>query len=224
MKNILSLMLLSNFIWAQELPSMKALEEILQTPAVVKYFDGMFTHLGIVLEETSEKFTIHHNGERIDFTKGIDETVADFIVPLKGQNIKNMVSHAKDGTISPKESWKILAVLFTPLTKVTLKSPVLSVNWRRKIAGVEDLIHVYLLSPDGEEASKHTLIYVKEQWLVLSGLYGNPRRTYRMNPEQALLYQKKIFAAMQKDSLLGWFKFSSWYKKWRKTCSETHKV
>ena len=104
-----------------------------------------------------------------------------------------MVEHAKDGIIDPEESWRILDVLFTPLTKVTLQNPVLSVNWLRKLAGVEDLTHVNLINPKGQEASKHTLIYVKGQWLVLKGLHGKPRRTYRMSPEQSLEYQKKIF-------------------------------
>ena len=133
-----------------------------------------------------------------------------------------MINHAKDGKIDSSESWRILDVLFTPLTKVTLQSPVLSVNWRRKLAGVEDLTHVYLLNPKGEEASKHTLIYVKGQWLVLKGLHGDPRRTYRMTPEESLEYQRVIFKALKKDTFFGWMKFASWYKKWRKQNSVTH--
>ena len=96
---------------------------------------------------------------------------SDFIVPLKAQNIHNMIAHSDDGIISSEESWRILSVLFTPLTKVTLQTPVLSVNWRRILAGVEDLTHVYLISPDNQEANKHSLIYVKGQWLVLEGLH-----------------------------------------------------
>ena len=71
-----------------------------------------------------------------------------------------MIKHAKDGEISDNESWRILNVLFTPMTRVTLETPVLAVNWRRKLAGVEDLTHVYLLNPSGEEVSVHTLVYV----------------------------------------------------------------
>ena len=221
MKNFLYI-IFSTFLISQNQSSMNALENILQTPEVVEYFNGMFNKLGIAIDETDEKFTINHDGEKLSFSEGLSEEDVDFVALLKKENISNMVSHAKDGVISGKESWRILAVLFTPMTKETLKSPTLSVNWRRKLAGVEDLTHVYLISPNGEEASKHTLIYVKGQWLVMDGLHGNPRRTYRMNPEQALLYQKNIFNAMKKDSFFGWMKFSSWYKKWRKTCSVTH--
>ena len=209
-------------IASQDLPSLKAWENILQTPELVEYFDDVFNHLGITIEESGERFTIHHTDTSFEFEEGIVEDNVDFIVPLKKENISNMIRHAEDGFISPEESWRILDVLFTPLTKVTLQTPVLAVNWRRKLAGVEDLTHVNLISPTNEEASKHTLIYVKGQWLVLKGLHGKPRRTYRMNPEQSLEYQKEIFSAMEKDSLWGWWKFSRFYKKWRKTCSVTH--
>ena len=223
MKKLISLIIIIvNMLTSQELSSLTAWENILQTPDLVKYFDGVFNHLGIIIEETDERFTIHHTGASFEFEEGIIEDNVDFIVPLKEENISNMIKHAEDGFISPEESWRILDVLFTPLTKVTLQTPVLAVNWRRKLAGVEDLTHVYLISPTNKEASKHTLIYVKGQWLVLKGLHGNPRRTYRMSPEQSLEYQKMIFFAMDKDTLWGWWKFSRFYKKWRKTCSVTH--
>ena len=49
MKNILYIIILSKFIWSQEMPSMKALEGIFQTSEIVDYFDGMFTNLGIYI-------------------------------------------------------------------------------------------------------------------------------------------------------------------------------
>ena len=82
-----------------------------------------------------EQFTIHHLGTQFSFEKGIQEGKVDFIVPVQLQNIKNMVVHAKDGQINPGESWRIVDVLFTPMTRVTLQIPVLSINWRRKLAG-----------------------------------------------------------------------------------------
>ena len=213
------LLLLSISINAQEVSSLQKWEKILQTPELLNYFNGVFENLGIKIKETGESFTIHHQGDSFYFEKGIIEEKVDFIVPLELQNIENMVRHAKDGQISADESWRILNVLFTPMTRVTLQTPVLAVNWRRKLAGVEDLTHVYLLNPSGEEASIHTLVYVKGQWLVLKGLHGDARRIYRMTPDQSLEYQRKVFSAMKKNSLWNWWKFSRWYKKWRKTCS-----
>jgi hypothetical protein len=92
------------------------------------------------------------------------------------------------------------------------------------LVGIEDLTHVYLISPDNQEANKHTLIYVKGQWLVLEGLHGHARRTYRMDESDSLLYQRKIFLAMKKDTFIGWVKFGIWYKRWRNTVSITHKL
>ena len=218
---IISCVIISNLL-AQELESaMAAWNNIMQTPEIVEYFHGVFDKLGITVEGMDDKFTVHHQGDKITFSKGIDDDI-DFLVPLKKQNILNMISHSKDGSISPEESWRILSVLFTPLTYETLKVPTLAVNWRRKLAGVEDLIHIYLLTPAGGKANKHILIYVKNQWLVIEGLYGNPRRTYRMTPGQSLEYQRCTFTAIKKDSFWEWWRFATWYKEWRKTCSVTH--
>jgi len=216
---IILIFLISISLRAQKLSSSQKWENILQTPELLSYFDGVFEYLGVRIKETGESFTIHHQGNRLSFERGIIETKVDFIVPLELRNIENMVMHAEDGKISADESWRILNVLFTPMTKVTLETPVLAANWRRKLAGVEDLTHVYLLNPLGQEASSHTLIYVKGQWLVLKGVHGDARRIYKMTPEQSLDYQRRIFSAMKKDSLWNWWKFSRWYKKWRKTCS-----
>ena len=221
MKKIIFLIFISSIYFGFN-SSLDAWKSILQTPELLSYFDNVFDNLGITIEETGEEFTIHHAGDKFIFSKGIVKDEVDFIVPIKLENIENMINHAQDGKIDASESWRILDVLFTPLTKVTLQNPVLSVNWRRKLAGVEDLTHVYLLNPKGEEASKHTLIYVKGQWLVLKGLHGSPRRTYRMTPEESLEYQRVIFKALKKDTFLGWIQFASWYKKWRKENSITH--
>ncbi len=219
MYKFFQLLIIFQFLLGQETSSLKTWENILQTPELINYFNGIFNHLGVVIDETGESFTIHHTGDAFIFEEGIINDKVDFIVPLHIENIENMVRHSEDGKISENESWRILDVLFTPMTRVTLETPVLSVNWRRKLAGVEDLTHVYLLNPSGKEASSHTLIYVKGQWLVLKGLHGSPRRIYRMTPTQSIEYQRAIFSAMQKDTLWGWWKFAKFYKKWRKTCS-----
>ena len=198
------------------------LENIMQTEDLLSYFDNVFETLGIRIEDTGEEFTVQHTGSEFIFKDGIAQDSVDFIVPLKLVNIQNMVQHSKDGEIDKSESWRILDVLFTPLTQVTLQNPVMSVDWRRRLAGVEDLTHVYLINPDGKEASKHTLIYVKGQWLVLKGIHGSPKRTYRMTPEESLNYQRNVFSAIKADNLWDWFKFSLWYKKWRKNNSVTH--
>ena len=218
---ILSFLLIS-LSYSENYSARITLENIMQTEDLLSYFDNVFETLGIRIEDTGEEFTVQHTGSEFIFKDGIAKDSVDFIVPLKLVNIQNMVQHSKDGEIDKSESWRILDVLFTPLTQVTLQNPVMSVDWRRRLAGVEDLTHVYLINPDGKEASKHTLIYVKGQWLVLKGIYGIPKRTYRMTPEESLNYQRNVFSAIKADNLWDWFKFSLWYKKWRKNNSVTH--
>ena len=149
MKKILIIALALNIIFPQSATSMEAWQGILQTPELLDYFNDVFQYLGVEVEETGEKFTIEHAGDRFILSEGFKPGKVDFIVPLKLENIENMIKHSKDGKIDPSESWRILDVLFTPLTRVTLEIPVLSVNWRRKLAGVEDLIHVYLINSNG---------------------------------------------------------------------------
>ena len=68
MKNFLYI-IFSTFLISQNQSSMNALENILQTPEVVEYFNGMFNKLGIAIDETDEKFTINHDGEKLSFLR-----------------------------------------------------------------------------------------------------------------------------------------------------------
>ena len=97
---------------------------------------------------------------------------------------------------------------------------VLSQPLVRKLAGVEDLIHVRLRSPmKEEEEGTHTLIYAAGQWLVLPGLHGRAKRTFTLSTEQALDYQRHIFAAVTKRTMGHWLRFGLWYRRWRKQVS-----
>jgi len=66
-------------------------------------------------------------------------------------------------------------VLFTPLTRVTLQTPVLSINWRRKLVGVEDLTHVYLINPSGGDSRKSYTDLCQRSMVSSGGIHGKPR-------------------------------------------------
>lgn len=191
---------------------------ITQTPEIVEYFRGLFDKAAITVAETGEAFTVTHLGDRLTLTSGIDPS-ADFTVPLRLENIERLAVSTKDGRISPGESWRIAAALFTPLTETTLRNPVMTSRWVRWLAGVEDLIHVHLVNPDGDEVTSHTLEFTSGQWRVRGGVHGAARRTYRLTPEQSLDYQRRVFAAMQANSLGGWWRFARWYREWREAVS-----
>jgi len=189
-----------------------------QTPDVVAFFKGIFDVIGVTIEETGEQLTIGIEEDRIRIEEGLPLN-PDFTVPLAWENVENMASHAKDGEIDPREAWRIVSVLFTSLTKATLRNPIMSNNLLRIFSGVEDLAHVHLVSPDGQEVNSHSLIYVKGEWLVISGIHGKPKRTFRMTAEQSIEYQRRVFSAIKKNTVRGWASFSTWYRKWRKTVS-----
>jgi hypothetical protein len=203
--------------------AMAAWAGIVQTPELIDYFKGLFNKAAVSIEETGEKFTVTHTGSEIQFTPGIQESV-DFYVPLQLENVSNLIQHAEDGKIDPDESWRIVCVLFTPLTQASLSNPIVNKNWLRKIAGVESLIHVHLLSPSGDNAATHTLAFAGDQWLVIPGLYGNPGRTYRLDCDQALEFQRRLFGTMQSNSSGAWWQFANWYREWRPGVSTPHQV
>ena len=191
---------------------------IVQTEQLVEFFTGLFDVIGITIEETGEELTARIEEDRIHIDPGLPENY-DFLVPLKLENVHNMVSHAADGTLDEFEVWQIVAVLFTPLTRATLTNPVMSRNLLRKLAGIEDLVHVQLIGPEAENVANHTLIFVSNQWLVFEGLHGKPQRKYIMTGDDCITYQKQVFKAMKADNFLTWVKFGRWYTKWRDSVS-----
>ncbi|MEK9715429.1 MAG: hypothetical protein VW394_01575 [Candidatus Heimdallarchaeota archaeon] len=195
--------------------------KINQTPDIVNFFQGIFDVIGIIIEETNEELTIAVGDTEVNIDPGLPEN-PDFIVPLKWENVENMISHAKDGKIDSFETWRIVSVLFTSLTQSTLKNPMMSNNLLRIFARVEDLAHVHLIAPNGDEVTSHSLIYVKKQWLVIPGTHGKPKRTFKMTAEDSIEYQRKVFYAIKKNNIIEWMKFSSWYSSWRKTVSVKH--
>lgn len=189
-----------------------------QTPELVGYFQGIFTKAGVTVEETGETFTVTHHGDQVSFAPGLADDV-EFVVPVHLENVTRLAAHAHDGAFNAEESWRIVQVLFTPVTRAALQSPLVRRNWVRWLAGVETLIHVHLIHPSGEERVSHTLAFAGNQWLVLPGLHGTPQRTYRLTPPQALDFQRQLYHALKTNTFGGWWRFASWYRQWRVTRS-----
>lgn len=198
-------------------PSPSALQvwsTIGQTPELVGYFQGVFSKAGITVEETGEAFTVTHHGDRVSFAPGLADDV-EFVVPVHVENVTRLAAHARDGKFDAEESWRIVQVLFTPLTRAALQSPLVSRNWLRYLSGVESLIHVHLLHPHGGESVTHTLAFAGNQWLVLPGLHGKPQRIYRLTPPQALDFQRQLYRALRTNTAGQWYQFATWYRQWR---------
>ena len=191
---------------------------VAQTDELLDFFTGMFDVIGVTIEETGEELTVSVEEGRVRIEPGLPDEY-DFLVPLKLENVTNMARHAADGSLDEFEAWRIASVLFTPITRETLKNPVMSNGILRKLARVEDLIHVQLLGPQAEQVASHTLAFAGSQWLVIEGLHGQARRTFTMTGDECVTYQKRVFTAMKSNSILGWLRFARWYFKWRSSAS-----
>ena len=96
-----------------------------QSGELVEFFTGMFDAMDITIEETGEELTVRVGEGKVHIDPGLPDEY-DFLVTLEMANVKNLVSHAADGWLDAFETWRIAAVLFTPLTRETLKNAVMS--------------------------------------------------------------------------------------------------
>ena len=209
-------------IQAQDLTaSMEAWSGLLDKPKLAEFFSGIFENMGIRVLETGEEFTVHHLGASFSLSPGINEAEVDYIVEVKLENIQGLVDYGADEEIDRLEAYNIVEVIFTPLTRTSLKNPVMSNGFLRWLSGVENLIHIYLISPDESRVKAHSLIFINDEWLVIEELYGVAKRTYRLDVEQALLYQRKVFEATREDTMGVWWDFANWYREWREGVSTT---
>ena len=160
---------------------MKAWEPLLKQKELATYFNGMWESLGINIEETGEKVTILHLGDHFDMKEGVKENEVDYNIFLKLDNVNNMVDHGKDGVIDKEESFEIMKVLFTPFVRASLKHPMMNKKFQMKMAGIENLVHVYLRGPSKNDLATHTMIFINEEWMVIEGIHGNAKRIFEIN-------------------------------------------
>lgn len=199
--------------------------EVLQTVAadarVVQFVAGAFERLGVNVRDTGEAITCVHRGDQIDFEDRIVHGRVDYTVEVESTQLEHLGQQVQAGTFDEMEKFRIVRVLFTPATAAMLADqPVLSHPLVRRLAGVENLIHVRLVAPAaGEEDGTHTLVYAAGQWLVFPGLHGQAQRTFTLSTEEVLDYQRHIFAAVRAVAFGEWLRFGRWYRQWRRGVS-----
>ncbi|MCK5028072.1 MAG: hypothetical protein KAR57_00455 [Bacteroidales bacterium] len=194
-------------------------QQLTEKEFLVDFFKDFFINLGVEVQETGERITVMHQGDHFKIVEGIDENIVDYILPIRTQNIVNLINHAEDGKIDEMETYKIVALLFTPMTAMTLQNPLMTENLPRFFNKIENNIHVTLTSPDKSESVSHTLIYINKEWIVISGLHGTPKRIFNLNIEQGVDYQKHVFEAINTNTKKNWKTFKKWYLGWRKEVS-----
>jgi hypothetical protein len=201
--------------------SLEKWKEVVQDPRVIAFFRGTFERAGVRVRDTGEEFTCIHRGDRIEFEPSINGAGVDYTVEIEEFQVDRLAQEAATGELRAIAAYRVLRALFSPATAATLKNPVLSNGLLRRLSAVEDLIHVRLRSPVPEEEpdAAHTLVHAAGQWLVIPGLWGRPRRVFDLTIDEALAYQRRVFAAMKRNNPLTWLRFALWYLSWRKRTS-----
>jgi len=194
-------------------------EQLTKQQFLADFFKDYFMNLGVEVVETGERITVLHRGDHFEIVNGIDEKQADYVLPIGTQNVLNLIKHAEDGKIDEQETYKILAVFFTPMTAMTLKNPLMTKNIPRAMSKIENNIHVTLQNPTKTESVSHTLIYINREWIVIPGFHGKPKRKYELDVNHAIDYQAHVFNAIKANNKKGWRSFKRWYMGWRKDVS-----
>ncbi len=194
-------------------------EKLAKQKFLADFFKDYFVNLGVEVKETGEKITVLHKGDHFEIVNGIDPKQVDYVLPITTQNVMNLMQHAEDGKIDEQETYKILAVFFTPMTAMTLQNPLMTKNIPRAMSKMQNNVHVTLHNPGKTESVSHTLLYLNKEWIVVPGFQGTPKRKFDLDVKQAIAYQAQVFNALKSNNKKGWRSFKKWYMGWRKEVS-----
>ncbi len=198
-------------------------QTVTQDPRVVGFFKGTFQRAGVRVSDTGEAFTVVHHGDHVTFEPALNESTTDFTVDIQQFQVDRFAEAASTGALEALAQYRAVRAIFTPATQATLRNPMMANGVLRRLARVEELIHVRLKSPvpDQEPDTTHTLVHVRGQWLVIPGLHGRPARTFELSIEDAVFYQRHVLRALRGDNVLEWLRFGAWYLGWRPKVSRT---
>jgi hypothetical protein len=185
-----------------------------ESPQMVAFFKGTFDTLNFTVNETGERFYLVHEGNRMRVMGGIAGH-ADLEVPITQAQADTVARLAADGTLDDADAFAVMRILFSPVARAFLTGSFLNNEIIRKLAGVEDLIHITFWTDGRPESSSVTLKAVGNQWYVLDGLEGKPKRVFRLNPADSLDYMRHVYTTRKSLNPKVWVSFVNWYFAWR---------
>ncbi len=191
------------------------LEQLTQKKSVLEWFKGLFTQVHLEITDTGEKYTILHRGDSAEVVSGFHAKKPNFVIPLKSENVGNLVQAFSDDTISAEEEYRIVKFMMVPCLKAALAMPILSNTAVHKIVKVDTYWQEVLIDPSGNEDLQLTIVYVNKQWLVIPGLHGTPNRRLALTPAQLLDFQRRVLAADASGKVSDWAGLAKWYVDWR---------
>ena len=195
-------------------PAAKRWYAIKVAPQMVEYLRGTFDTLNFTVEETGERFYLVYRGDGLS-VKGGKAGQADLDVPITEAQVNAVAELASDGSLDRQDAFQVMQILYAPITRSFLTGSFLNNDIIRRLAGVEDLIHITLWTPERPESRSVTLKAEGGHWYVLDGLVGDPKRVFRLNEPQTLEYMRQVHRARSSSSLKAWIDFVNWYTKWK---------
>jgi hypothetical protein len=184
-------------------------------------FKSLFHRLGVRIVDTGETLTCTHQGDRITFTPGLDEASVDFTLEIYAFQAQRVAEQAASGSVSELEQFRVARELFASKSTGRLdvrRNPLIRNPLLRRVIHGKSPVHVYLASPDPavERDARYTLIHIHGLWVVIPGLWGEPRRVFRLSLTDAMDLQRRLLAGMKANSWLEWLRIARWYVGWRR--------
>ncbi len=214
--------LLDDGTWAYAPTTGSALEMLQSHPissAVAEAVRGLFDQLGMRVVETGEELTCTHEGDRVQFVRGIDEASVDFVIPMYLFQVERLAGFFEDGVLDDMELFRITEVLFEHGAgpRHLLGNPLVSNPFLRLMIRGKQLLHITLVSPDPAQGpdALWTMVFAAGQWLLVPGHHGTPQRILRADVADAIELQRLLYAGMKAGDFGTWVKVARAYVKWR---------
>lgn len=160
----------------------RLLQEAVKIPVAVEYFGKILHSAVIVVRDLNDlTFTVRLENGQGRVIQGTDTTVEpDYVVPLRRQNVENLLKILQDGKIDDEESYRIQYMTYVPGLKAMFRAAPLYNEWVAKQLALPNLMHMtlkneknYVFQGSTREVSA-TVANVNGQWLVFEGLQGDP--------------------------------------------------
>ena len=202
-------------------PSLTTLQTIEQTPAALKFFDGLFDIVGVMVLDTGEKFTCLQTATGIEFMDGLDENSTGYIIQIYAYQAERLANYLQTGEIPEIEQYRIVKSLYAPMASAAFKNTAVLRFMNNTAVSLlikrRRVVHIELISPDPsqEDHSYYTLLGASKQWLLLDGHHGTPYRLFRMNYLDVIEMCKQVTVTMKTGGWMRWARLAIWYVGWR---------
>jgi hypothetical protein len=181
---------------------------------MVTFYRGTFDALNFTVKETGERFCLVFGGDKVSLMGG-RYGLADLDVTITQANVDAVARLAADGRFDGQDPFEVMQVLYAPIARAFFTGSFLNNEIIRKFAGVEDLIHITFLNPGRPEGPSVTLKAEGNQWYVIDGLEGKPKRVFRLNEAETLNYMHQVHKTRKSENPMMWLEFVDWYRKWK---------